>query len=202
MAQRGLTVKQRRFVKHYVETGNGTQAALVAYGTDDPATAHAIAAENLQKPAIQQAVSELLEAGGLSDRKLTEIHAHYLALYRSPDPREKALGLKALDMAYRLTGAYAPERHRLEVDAVIEAMSAEELAIFVESGVLPEWLLHRPWQRPSATLTGGRAAGQPPIDITPAAANPREGGDATVLRIGAMQVSVRTVPKTGRALEE
>ena len=42
----------------------------------------------------------------MSDRKLAEIHAHYLALYRSDDPAEKALGLKALDMAFRLKGAY------------------------------------------------------------------------------------------------
>ena len=102
-----LTVKQRRFLKSYVETGNGTRAALDAYGTADPQTAHAIAAENLRKPAIQAAVAELLDANGLSDRKLAEIHAHYLALYQSDDPSEKALGLKALDMAYKLKGAYA-----------------------------------------------------------------------------------------------
>jgi hypothetical protein len=54
MAARPLTVKQRRFVRHYLETGNGTQAALIA---SNPNTAHAIACENLQKAAIQQ-VSE------------------------------------------------------------------------------------------------------------------------------------------------
>jgi hypothetical protein len=111
---RGLTVKQRRFVRAYVETGNGTEAALAAYDTTDPSTAHAIATENLGKPTVQAAVGELLDKGGLSDGKLAEIHARYLALHDSDDPQEKALALRALDMAYRLKGAYAPERHRLE----------------------------------------------------------------------------------------
>ena len=104
--QHGLTVKQRRFVRHYVETGNGTQAALLAYETRDPDTARSMAAENLAKPSVQAAVAELLDGNGLSDRKLAEIHAHYLALYLSDEPAEKALGLKALDMAYRLKGSY------------------------------------------------------------------------------------------------
>ena len=106
MADRGLTFKQRRFLRLYSETGNGTQSALAAYDTKDAGTAAAIAAETLRKPQVQAAVAELLDANGLSDRKLAEIHAHYLALYQSDDPQEKAIGLKALDMAYRLRGAY------------------------------------------------------------------------------------------------
>ena len=144
-----LTVKQRRFVKHYVATGNGTEAALSAYDTTDPGTAHAIASENLRKPAIQQAVAELLEAGGLSDRKLFELHASYLALAYSDDPQEKALGLRALDMAYKLTGAYAPDRHRIEVDSLLAEMSNEELDRFITSGDWPSRLVRqRRWLAP------------------------------------------------------
>src|SRR5439155_980445 len=107
---RALTVKQRKFVKHYVESGNATQAALAAYNTADPHTASAIAAETLENPGVQQAVAELLDANGLSDGKLLGIHARFLTLHASPDPQEKALALKALDMAYRLKGAYPPAR--------------------------------------------------------------------------------------------
>ncbi len=120
-----LTIKQRRFVRAYVQSGNGTEAALAAYHTTDPSTAHAIATENLQKPAIQEAVTELLDEGGLSNEKLAELHAHYLALYRSDDPQEKALGLRALDMAYKLKGAYAPERHRIETQPMISTEQLE-----------------------------------------------------------------------------
>ena len=36
---RTLTIKQRRFVKGYVETGNGTEAAMRTYDTEDRRTA-------------------------------------------------------------------------------------------------------------------------------------------------------------------
>lgn len=56
-----LTPKQRVFVQEYVDNrGNGTKAALKAYGTDDKpvaySTAHSIASENLQKPSIVMAL--------------------------------------------------------------------------------------------------------------------------------------------------
>jgi hypothetical protein len=127
MSTSALSVKQRRFVAEYCRSGNGTQAALAAYDTNDPGTAHAIASENLRKPAIQDAVNELLDAEGLSDEKLLAIHAHYLALCTSADPRLKALGLKVLDMAYKLKGAYAPERHRIEAGPSIRAEDIEQL---------------------------------------------------------------------------
>ena len=47
MRDRGLTVKQRKFVRECVRTGNGTEAALLACDIGDPNTARAIAAENL-----------------------------------------------------------------------------------------------------------------------------------------------------------
>ena len=137
---RALTVKQRKFVKHYVESGNATQAALAAYNTADPHTASAIAAETLEKPGVQQAVAELLDANGLSDGKLLEIHARFLTLHASPDPQEKALALKALDMAYRLKGAYAPAREDGEVSlyALVRKMTVEELEDFLERKIFPE----------------------------------------------------------------
>jgi hypothetical protein len=127
MSRSALSVKQRRFVAEYARSGNGTQAALIAYDTDDPHTAHSIASENLQKPALQAAVAELLDAEGLSDGKLLAIHAHYLGLYTSGNPQLKAIGLKALDMAYRLKGAYAPERHRIESEPHIPAEALEQV---------------------------------------------------------------------------
>lgn len=133
-----LTIKQRRFLRSYIETGNGTQAALVAYDVADPNTAHSIATETLRSPTVQKALAALLDGEGLSDRKLREIHAHYLALYQSPDPREKTLGLKALDLAYKLIGAYAPQRH--EVDLVFRDWTAAELQTFAETGEWPQRL--------------------------------------------------------------
>ena len=53
----GLTVKQERFAREYVKSGNGTQAALKAgYSGNCPAE---IAHENLRKPHVSEAVQTL-----------------------------------------------------------------------------------------------------------------------------------------------
>jgi len=134
--ERGLSLKQRRFVKGLVETGNGTEAALMAYATTDRNTARVIASQNLTKPAIRAVVAELLDAEGLSDRKLRAILAHYLALYVSPDVREKMLGLKALDLALRMRGAYRPERQH--EDEIFQGWTVDELDHFAETGEWPD----------------------------------------------------------------
>lgn len=54
MHMKELTPKQDKFLRRYLETGNGTRAALEAYDTDDYNTAHAIASENLRKPSIME----------------------------------------------------------------------------------------------------------------------------------------------------
>lgn len=53
-----LTKKQRGFVNDYIDTENGTQAALKNYDTKDYKTASVIAAENLDKPSIQVAIED------------------------------------------------------------------------------------------------------------------------------------------------
>ena len=60
MPKAKLTPKQKIFVEEYVKNkGNGTQAALKAYDTDDYNTAHAIAVDNLQKPTIRTITEQL-----------------------------------------------------------------------------------------------------------------------------------------------
>jgi len=140
---RKLTLKQRRFVKAYVETGNGTEAAMRAYDTGDRHTAHAIASENLKKKAIHRRVRALLDAEGLTNRKLVVIHAHYLALYDSDDPREKALALKALDMLYKLKGMY--RSHPADDDdgwRGVGVYTRQEWKHYDETGEWPERLQH------------------------------------------------------------
>lgn len=55
-----LTKKQKEFVKEYIDTGNGTQAALKVYDTDSPRVAASIAHENLTKPDIVNAIQDAL----------------------------------------------------------------------------------------------------------------------------------------------
>jgi hypothetical protein len=62
----GLTVKQRKWLDVYLKTGNATEAAMQAYDCNNRVTAAAIGSENLRKLPMD----ELLEAGGISDKKL------------------------------------------------------------------------------------------------------------------------------------
>ncbi len=95
-----LTLKQEQFVKKYIETGNGTEAALQVYDTTSSEVAASIAHENLQKPKIALAVHELMKEKGLDNDSLLEIHQQLL---QSSDPNVR---LKSLDMAYKLGGNY------------------------------------------------------------------------------------------------
>ena len=59
---RPLTIKQRKFVDEVVKSGNATDAAMKAgYKAKNRNTAHAIGAENLQKPTIKAEVEDRLE---------------------------------------------------------------------------------------------------------------------------------------------
>lgn len=47
-----LTPKQDKFLKRYLETGNGTEAAKEVYDTSSDNSAAVIASQNLRKPSI------------------------------------------------------------------------------------------------------------------------------------------------------
>lgn len=66
MANFKLTLKQRRWLKEYVECGNATEAASRVYACKNRDSANAIGAQNLAKISIDI----LLEESGVSDAKL------------------------------------------------------------------------------------------------------------------------------------
>ncbi len=110
-----LTRKQRGFVKDYVETGNGTQSALKNYDTKDYMTANQIAVENLQKPAIQNAIKSIAEQ--IPDELLVQVHLEGLNASRTIKTEDDeivepdyAVRHKYLDTAHKLKGTYAPDR--------------------------------------------------------------------------------------------
>lgn len=62
---RKASIKYRRWLKAYLETGNATEAARIAYNKSEKSN-RSIGWENLQKIDYQ----ELLEEGGITDSKL------------------------------------------------------------------------------------------------------------------------------------
>ena len=61
--QKELTLKQKKFLKLYFETGNATKAALGAYDTEDPKTAGEIGSQNLAK--LKDVLIYQMEKSGL-----------------------------------------------------------------------------------------------------------------------------------------
>src|SRR5262249_21623750 len=95
-----LTLKRRRFLKAYIESGNQRRAVLAAgYDCKTPQTASAVAKEILADPYVQHAYQALLEARGLSGAKLDAIHALHLARHSSPDGGDRDRSLRALALA-------------------------------------------------------------------------------------------------------
>jgi phage terminase small subunit len=69
---RVATKKQRGFAKDYVESGNGTQAALKNYDTNKPGTAKSIASENLTKPNVRVLIDGYAQKATQNIQKLAE----------------------------------------------------------------------------------------------------------------------------------
>ncbi len=157
---RRLSKKQKGFIKDYIATGNGTQAALNNYDieSDKPDVVAAnIASENLRKP---QVINRILSiAGQIPDELVVEKHKKlftqkqlaYFTFSKSMSDEEitdhvNAAGFdviviresdkgklafysiddaqaisKATDMAYKLKGAYAPEKTiTLNIEAKVD----------------------------------------------------------------------------------
>lgn len=69
---RAATKKQRGFAKSYIESGNGTQAALAHYDTKDPDVAGVIASENLGKPKVKELIDGYAEKATKNIQTLAE----------------------------------------------------------------------------------------------------------------------------------
>lgn len=70
-SERKLTMKQRKWIKKYIETGNATEAAMQVYDCKDRESAGSIASENLQKLAF----NDLMDEMGLTDVALLNVGA-------------------------------------------------------------------------------------------------------------------------------
>lgn len=159
-----LTKKQRGFVKDYLATGNGTEAAANNYAVSTDGVAAQIAYENLRKPDIQEAIGGALSKESLDAKHTQLLNQQRIDYFVFPkwmeddeivDHVEEATGIrvmnvkmtekgkyafyaiadaqiqaKALDLAYKLRGDYAPTKSvnlnvDVEVDDVIKQATIE-----------------------------------------------------------------------------
>lgn len=85
--RRKLSLKQLKFIRAYLKTGNQTQAALQAYDTKDKNTAHVIGSENLQKPTINAEIQKAHKKMGITPDLLTQklkegLNAHEIKYFQ------------------------------------------------------------------------------------------------------------------------
>lgn len=134
-----LRKKARGFVKDYVLTENGTQAALKNYDTNDPHVAAVIASENLTKPEIQDAIVEEKKrfADRFSDDLIeTKIKEGLDATAVRFTPEGERIDVpdystrhKFVNTAVEIKGHKAPDKHvnlNIDVDATTPVKDAAD----------------------------------------------------------------------------
>lgn len=120
-----LTKYQKLFVEEYLSNNtNGTNAAISAgykikkkNGVPSRTVASAIAAENLSKPSIYAYKTIKLKESGFNDKNVGKQHL-FLVNQNSDLMNKRA----AIDMYYKLTGAYAPEAKSIKYDLTQEIL--------------------------------------------------------------------------------
>jgi hypothetical protein len=92
-----LTIKQRKFIKNYIELGNATEAAkLAGYKSNCEENFRTIASHEIAK--LNLPISELMSAAGIDDLALTKVISEGLrlnpALSNTPKYLETSLKLR------------------------------------------------------------------------------------------------------------
>jgi hypothetical protein len=117
---RDLTIKEMGFVRDLVKMKNITKACKKNYNTKSNRNASLIGQQIMHRPRVQYAILDLMDRKGMSDLKLTEKLQNMIFESRkevlTKDGEivklvDNQAQLKALDMAMKIKGAYAPERH-------------------------------------------------------------------------------------------
>ncbi|MBI5749542.1 MAG: terminase small subunit [Nitrospinae bacterium] len=101
-----LTDKERRFAVEVVKGRTATQAALNSFDVSSMNSAKVIGSQLMQKPDVKMAIDDLMEYHGLTrSYRIQRLKEHV-------DHQDPVVSLKALDMGFKLTGEYAPEKHQ------------------------------------------------------------------------------------------
>ena len=98
-------MKQEAFSRAYVKSKfNGTKAAKETYNPINDNSAALIASENIRKPQVKQRINELLDQIIPEDKALNILNRNLTQDKNIPASNQ------ALDMHFKLKGAYAPEK--------------------------------------------------------------------------------------------
>ncbi|MCL5410451.1 MAG: terminase small subunit [Patescibacteria group bacterium] len=99
-----LTLKQQRFIKDYLETGNATEAAARNYKVANRHTAEVIGFENLRKPEILMVVGQYTEDLLPMDILLNKLSQTIFGPVKTA--QEKQVQLNAIKIGCKLLGLF------------------------------------------------------------------------------------------------
>jgi hypothetical protein len=117
-----MTIKEQGFVADLVKNKVVYKAVQKNYDTKSKRNASFMGNALLHKPNIQYAILDLMDKSGCSDPALVQRLNHFIhdAKKEVIDPNgaivelnDNQASLKAMDMAFKIKGAYAPERHEI-----------------------------------------------------------------------------------------
>ena len=120
-----LTIKQKKFVKEYIQTGNATEAASRVYDCKDRDSANAIGGENLVK--LSKTINEICEEVGLTDDFILKCLTEDITL--KPQNRKAEL-----ELAMKVKGKLTDKQEiKADVQYSTKDMSEEELDHIIET---------------------------------------------------------------------
>lgn len=100
-----LTIKEKKLVKNYIDTGSKTEAALKAYDTKQRKTAYEIAKRALKRPVVHEYLVQMLEKKGLSLEDLGDkLHSAINKNLKEAKP-SMAVGADLLKFSFKLLDA-------------------------------------------------------------------------------------------------
>ena len=89
-----LTLKQRMFVRYYLDSKSATQAAYYAYRCKSMNVAGVIGYENLRKPNIRVFLDGVLDRAGLTDEQMVKSVSNLIEKYPCYQTIKMVLKLK------------------------------------------------------------------------------------------------------------
>lgn len=133
MSDRPLTAKQLRFVEHYIELGNGTEAARLAGYEGSTGTLALIASENIRKPKIAAAIEQRrAQAAQRAEISAAWVLREYRATYeRATAAEDYGPARQCLHDLAKHLGLFPRDNHVTNVDArsvqVLAGLTLDEL---------------------------------------------------------------------------
>lgn len=117
-AERPLTLRQEKFIRFYLETGNGADAARQAGYSER--TARVIAYENLLKPYIKKAID--LKRTELMQDSDTKIALYLSQLEKEANDGDQASSrIRALELLLKANGAFIDRVETVSFDGAFLA---------------------------------------------------------------------------------